>query len=141
MSKQLRYYIASRLENAAQVKELKALLDAAGWHHTYDWTKHGAVRSQGTGRMQEVAHKEVRGVQDADVVIVLMPGGRGTHIEIGIALDDPHKRVWLHSNSPMLDFGVGEETCAFYHHERVHQVNGPLSMQSLAHLLFGEYGK
>jgi hypothetical protein len=39
-----KYYIASGLENAAVVKDLKKILDAAGWQHTYDWTVHGSVQ-------------------------------------------------------------------------------------------------
>lgn len=118
-----KYYIASGLENAAAVRSLKAKLDAAGWIHTYDWTVHGSVQKEGSERIAEVAVAETRGVGSADVVIVLLPGGRGTHVELGmaIALADaacvPH--IAIYSPDPDKDFGFGGTTCAFYHHPAV----------------------
>jgi len=39
----MKFYIASRLENADIVKRVAAVLKAAGHTHTYDWTEHGSV--------------------------------------------------------------------------------------------------
>ncbi len=124
----MKYYIASRLENAAQVRQLKAILDERGWEHTYDWTVHGSVQSEGVERIAEVAEKELDGVLQADVVIVLLPGGRGAHAELGMAimatsLTYPYKqtdeRVVIFSPNPAADFGTDSTTCAFYHHPLV----------------------
>lgn len=113
------YYIASGLENAAAVRALKTVLDAEGWHHTYDWTVHGAVS---VDRLPEVS---AEGVWMADVVIVLLPGGRGTHTELGIAIgmvdpvvfgpDEDRMRIVVYSANPG-DFEIKGQTCAFYHH-------------------------
>lgn len=136
----MRYYIASRLENATKVKELKALLDAAGWEHTYDWTVHGSVRSQGQRVMADVAAAEVRGVMGADVVIALLPGGRGTHVEIGLAMSNPNIiDVWLVGGEDE-HFSLDERTCAFYHHRYVRQVySDGLTMAKLAEQLLEAY--
>lgn len=129
----MKYYIASRLENHANVKLLKKYLDEAGWEHTYDWTVHGSVRDVSTTRMAEVARNEVEGVANADVVIVILPGGRGTHIEMGIALHPSSRSLlWVVSNQPEKDFGLGEDTCAFYHHPRAFRINGPAPMSETA---------
>ncbi len=120
------YYIASKLENAEQVRELKVRLDALGWKHTYDWTVHGSVQGDAS-RCREVAAKEMEGVYMAAVVIVLLPGGRGTHVELGCALgirdcvagDDPGPRIVVYSPDPDKDFGTDGTTCAFYHHPLV----------------------
>jgi hypothetical protein len=109
-----RYYIASRLENAPAVRELKITLDAWGWQHTYDWTTHGSVQQCASAVIRDVADAEMEGVSGADVVIVLLPGGRGTHVELGVALGNA-ARVLIASSDPGADFGVTGRTCAFYH--------------------------
>ncbi len=53
-----RYYIASGLQNFEEVRHLKAILDAAGWEHTYDWTVHGSVQREGKSRIAQVASQE-----------------------------------------------------------------------------------
>lgn len=118
----MKYYIASKLENADQVRRLKAHLDGMGWTHTYDWTVHGSVQRQGHDVIEDVAQKEVRGVRDADVVIVLLPGGRGTHVELGIGLITAI-HVIVYSENAERDFGDGGDTCAFYHHPNVCRVS------------------
>ena len=127
-----RYYIASGLENAEQVKRVKAKLDAAGWEHTYDWTVHGSVQKEGAERIAKVAAAEAEGVAAAEVVIVLLPGGRGTHTELGMALalreidSDAEPRVCIYSPDAERDFGTGGTTCAFYHHPNVERFSGDL---------------
>jgi len=126
MSKSKSFYIASSLDNAEQVKQVAERLKAAGWTHTYDWTVHGSVQREGTERIAQVASAESEGVWMADVVIVLLPGGRGTHTELGIAIGMVDPVVWgpgeaamricIYSPDPEKDFGTGGTTCAFYHH-------------------------
>lgn len=133
------FYIASKLENAPRVRDLRDHLLAAGWEITYDWTVHGSVRGPDMPRerIADVADREVNGVLDADVLIVLLPGGRGTHTELGVALafeigDD--FRVVLWSATPDVDFGTTEATSAFYHHPGVEHRSDP-DMESLARWL------
>ncbi len=118
-----KYYIASRLENVDQVRAVKAELDARGWQHTYDWTVHGSVQKCDETIIMEVARKEIQGVISADVVIVLLKGGRGTHAELGAAIVNtayhPSNRIAIFSPDPEKDFGTSGETCAFYHHQYV----------------------
>jgi hypothetical protein len=80
------FYIASGLENANQVQELSHQLKANGWTHTYDWTVHGSVQDKGPEVISRVAFNELNGVVTAGTVIVLLPGGRGTHAELGAAI-------------------------------------------------------
>lgn len=123
----MRYYIASRLENAPRVRELKSILDVQGWNHTYDWTVHGSVQSAGPEVIAEVARAEARGVEMAQVVIVLLPGGRGTHTELGMSIAwhmaaEPRRTILL-SESAEIDFGQDGRTCCFYHHPAVERVS------------------
>lgn len=123
------YYIASGLANVEAVRKLKKILDDAGWEHTYDWTVHGSVP---TAMCALTAEAEAIGVLRARVVIALLPGGRGTHAELGIAIgstlcamgvcaaglaemDD--RRLCVYSPDPARDFVA--DTSAFYHHPLV----------------------
>jgi hypothetical protein len=82
----MKAYIASALENAPAVRVRRDQLAKHGVELTYDWTAHGSVQSQGYEVMAQVARAEADGVRRANLVIVLLPGGRGTHAELGIAL-------------------------------------------------------
>jgi hypothetical protein len=60
---------------------------------------------------------------NADFLIVLLPGGKGTHVELGIALAQ-HKRVYLYSaNEDINDFS---KTSTFYFLEEIIPYIGPL---------------
>lgn len=100
-------YIASSLENAAAVRRLRDLLVWQGHTVTYDWTEHGSVQSEGPERIAAVAAAEEAGVRAAELLIALLPGGRGTHVEIGIALG---------ARVPVVLHGVDayDRECAFY---------------------------
>ncbi len=143
-----KYYIASGLENFEKVRELKAVLDGAGWEHTYDWTVHGSVcdstpPEQRLARLNEVAALEAEGVMCADVIIVLLPGGRGTHSELGMAIgqtllgreleshdivSDVFRRICVFSADPERDFGTNGTTCVFYHHPLVERFTSMTEM-------------
>ncbi|NIK76664.1 hypothetical protein FHS15_001789 [Paenibacillus castaneae] len=62
-------------------------------------------------------------VLGADVVIVMMPAGNGSHVELGIALGSK-KKIYLYS--PTDEFNDIETTSTFYHLSEVKQCIGPL---------------
>lgn len=108
----MKYYIATSLENHAQHNALRDDLHKYGYTCTYDWTTHGSVQDQGEQKIHEVCMLEVSGVAEADVVIVLLPGGRGTHVELGLALG-MNKSVILYN------YRAYDRWCAFYLHDNV----------------------
>ena len=110
----MKYYIATGLENHQAHNQLRDMLNGLGHKITYDWTEHGPVWQKGQGACRQVALKELAGVEAADTVIVLMPGGRGTHIELGAALIKS-KRILFYSAEDK-DHWVNEKFCAFYAH-------------------------
>lgn len=118
----MKFYIASKLENAEMVKSLSKVLKAYKWIHTYDWTEHGSVQSEGEERIMQVATYELQGVENADIVIVLLPGGRGTHAELGAA-NVLNKKVFIWAETDEL-FMHDERTCAFYWNHNVTRVTG-----------------
>ena len=115
----MNYYIASGLENARRVSLAAEALSAHT--RTYDWTGHGDIRREGPERMQHVSSTELQAVVRADLVLLLLPGGKGTHSELGAALATGQgKRIILWSETGD-EFRAGEgethpSVCAFYFH-------------------------
>ncbi|HOS18922.1 MAG TPA: group-specific protein, partial [Clostridia bacterium] len=82
----MRFYVASGLENKDRVKRVLDKIAARGHTISYDWTLHGDVRGRGEEVLNTVAGNETFAVIDASCVLLLLPGGRGTHTELGLAL-------------------------------------------------------
>lgn len=117
----MKFYIASSLKNIVNVRQVAEKLKSRGFLQTYDWTTHSSIDS--ISKLRKVGHEEISGVLDADVVIVMLPAGKGSHVELGIALG-AGKKIYLYSSTHELnDFG---NTCTFYHVEAVEQSIGSL---------------
>lgn len=110
----MKYYIATSLSRSAEHNLVRETLNKYGHIISYDWTLHGSVKSVSLERLQEVAIFELDGILEADFVVVLLPGGAGTHLELGFAIGT-NKKIFLHSQDPSL-FELGPQTNAFYHH-------------------------
>lgn len=122
----IRFYVATKLEHAYRAKAMRDLVTRnLGWEITYDWTTHGSVQGQGQARLEQVAEAELNGVREADVVIVILPGGRGTHAELGAANALGKPVVIYAAEAGMADpFQANSETCAFYWNRNVWQIRG-----------------
>ena len=121
----MRFYIATGLPNAWRASTLAEVLKRRGHEHTYDWTVHGDIRREGELRMGEVAFNELRAVRDAELVVVLLPGGSGTHTELGVAIATRgNKRIILWSEEGD-EFNFDERACTFYFHPSIERVICP----------------
>ncbi|PKM41331.1 MAG: hypothetical protein CVV04_02455 [Firmicutes bacterium HGW-Firmicutes-9] len=121
----MKFYVASGVSNAEKVNLAAAALNAAGHERTYDWTGHGDVSKAEPEFKRHVASSESRGVLDAELVVLLLPGRFGTHAELGMALASAeNKRILLWSESPS-PFDGTEGFCVFYHHPAVERVVCP----------------
>jgi len=78
-----KFYLATRKDRSAEAKGLLEELKTRGWERTFTWTGEDITSPQ---EYSELALAELKGVRDADLLIVLLPGGYGTHVEIGAAL-------------------------------------------------------
>lgn len=76
-------YIATRLHNAKRAQQLKARLESLGYEITYDWTTHNQVYNE--EELQKVGTKEEDGVRRANLLLLILPGGCGSHWEAGLA--------------------------------------------------------
>ncbi len=111
----MKIYIASGLENKERAAALVRHITQSGHTITYDWTQNGDVRNGGEMLMMQTAQSEVAAVMEAELVIVLLPGGRGTHTELGVALaTNENKKIWIWAEEDA-SFGAGSDTCVFYH--------------------------
>jgi nucleoside 2-deoxyribosyltransferase len=108
-----RFYLATRKDRSEQADELSQKLKGHGWERTFAWTDQDGAGSEGHAA---VAVAELTGVREADVLIVLLPGGYGTHVEIGAALA-LGKPVILHApDRKTLDTPY---PCIFHYHPGV----------------------
>lgn len=118
----MRFYIATALKNAERVKRVAETMIRNGHEQVYDWTEHGDIRHEGKERMCEVAFNEIRAVRDAELVLVLLPGGFGTHTELGAAIASrSNKRIILWSETGD-EFNSDGNTVGFYFHSAIERV-------------------
>jgi hypothetical protein len=110
--KTMRYYIASSLDNVANVRNAIMRLTEAGFSVTHDWTRHGRITDP--SRYQAIGEAEYQGVIDADFIVFFMPTRYGSHVEFGIALAS-NKPIYMITN------GVEFEEKTFYHLPSVHR--------------------
>lgn len=120
----MKYYIATSLSNKRSHHLVRDGLNQLGYAITHDWTLHENSTFTSKEQLSEFAMNDLNGVASADVVIVLLPGGGGSHVEMGYALG-LGKKVLIHSEDPEV-FGVNAKTKAFYHHPDVSSLTGPI---------------
>lgn len=115
----MKFYIASSIDNIDQAQTLRDRLVALGHKQTNDWTLHGSLKNS-PGLWREVSEKEIQGVLDADFVVVLLPGGRGTHTELGIAIGNGKEKIVVIGGKELREPPAENgRTCIFYHTRRV----------------------
>jgi len=108
-----RFFLSTQKDRSAQADALSEELETYGWKRTFAWTGEDGT---GSGGHAAIAMAELQGVREADVLVVLLPGGYGTHVEIGAALA-LGKPVILHApdrktlETPYL--------CVFHYHPAV----------------------
>jgi Nucleoside 2-deoxyribosyltransferase len=108
-----RFYLSTKKDRSADGAATLHALTERGWQCTFDWT---AFQESGAANLPTLAQAEIEGIRQADILIVLLPGGFGTHVEIGAALA-LEKPVILHTPSRAV-----LETpypCAFHYHPGV----------------------
>lgn len=116
----MKFYVGSGMKNWELVNYYAKLLKENGWEQTHDWVKN-ISDDISKDDMIKYASLESQGVADADVVIMLLPGGRGAHIELGMAMA-LNKKIFLCSTTKE-EFSI-ENTVAFYELPKIIQLVG-----------------
>ena len=117
-----KFYVTSSFKNRQAVRSVSKGLKEKGFIQTYDWTENN--RAPEIGELKRIGLLEKKAVMDADFLIVLLPAGKGSHIELGIALG-LEKPVYLYS--PDDEVNHPDTTSTFYHLDNVHQYVGSLN--------------
>lgn len=115
----MKFYIGSSFANTPQVRELAAFLKEQGFRQTYDWTSNS--RAEDAGKLSSIGEAEFSAVKEADFVVILLPAGKGSHIELGLALGFG-KRVYLYSKEDLKDNPA--EVSTFYFLQQVIHISG-----------------
>ena len=115
----MKYYIATSFHNKEAHKECRRFFSDRGDELTFDWTVYSFIPDPYV--MYTIATKEIDAVKAADFVVVLLPGGRGTHTEFGaaLALGKPVFVVAPHPQQLLDSQGL---TNPFYYHSSVQVV-------------------
>lgn len=119
----MKFYIGSGLKNSELVNNISAKLQKYGWIHTYNW----AENINGDETKQDLINYSIlekKGIEDADVVIIILPAGRGTHIELGMSIA-LNKKIYLYSNNEE-EFCI-DNTVAFYELPSIIKLVGDLN--------------
>lgn len=72
-------YVAASLKHKEKAHDLIMSLRRFGFVVTLDWTGLDGCTPL------DIAQREKRAVEDADLFVLLLPGGRGAHVEFGMA--------------------------------------------------------
>ncbi|WP_163527194.1 group-specific protein [Halobacillus ihumii] len=117
----MKFYVASSFKNIDNVRYLSEQLKSQGYVQTYDWTQHKKVST--LEDLKEIGQQEKNAVAESDFIVLLLPAGKGSHIELGLALG-LNKRVILYSPSNEIDnFAT---TSTFYQLSEVEKFIGSL---------------
>jgi hypothetical protein len=74
------FYLATQKDRSSEANHTASFLEARGWTRTFAW------REVEPHEYAATALAELDAVRRADVLLVMLPGGYGTHVEIGAAL-------------------------------------------------------
>lgn len=121
-----KFYVASSFKNMDAVHYVTNKLLNMGYLQTYDWTKNAQAKEKQTITLKdlmEIGQHEIQAVSDSDFVVILLPGGKGTHVELGIALGQ-NKKIFLYSEDGSIN--IAEATYTFYHLPEVEKCFGTL---------------
>lgn len=117
----MKFYIASSFTNKDNVRYVSDKLKHNGYLHTYDWTIN--ERAASLTDLREIGQQEKAAIIDADFIVVILPAGKGSHIELGIALGYG-KKIYLYS--PNEEVNNFETTSTFYHLPEVEIIIGTI---------------
>ncbi len=116
-----KFYVASSFKNIETVRYVARQLIKKGFIHTYDWTKN--EKASTFEDLKVIGTEEKNAVLQSDLLIVLFPAGKGSHIELGIALGQG-KKIYLYSPDDQINHF--ETTSTFYHLPEVEKCIGTI---------------
>lgn len=110
----VKYYISTGYDNKVKAEQLSKVIDAAGGEITYRWWMDEYTEE--ITELAKIGEAELKGIENADIIIIMLPGKFGTHTEFGAALALGKKIVLFSAD------GFG--TMPFYYVPGIKQVIG-----------------
>lgn len=107
----MKVYLASSFLNKYNARQAMTLLELKGHTITYDWTVNQTIEDPRSPLWAEHAEKDMQGVKDCEVFILLWPGRYSSNSEFGMAL--------ALGKPTILVGGVDKDINLFYHHRSV----------------------
>lgn len=115
----MRFYIASSFQNQEMVRYVSQKLISKGFTHTYDWTMN--QRAVEPESLKAIGEQEKNAVCSSDIFILLLPAGKSSHVELGMALGTG-KQVYIYSQEK-LDPATAS---TFYYVNGVNRITGDI---------------
>jgi hypothetical protein len=114
----MRFYVASGYGNKENVLKFIKVLEDAGHECTFNWPLLGSVDEEDSikrlERIQELAEDELKAVISAEIFIALLPGGIGTHTELGMALGSGCQNIVICAEKEEEHFDINGRTNVHY---------------------------
>lgn len=131
------YYIATTLTNVDQYEFALNIFRPDGWELTYDWRTVGKVEDDNMRPI--IAMREQDAIIESFLVLMLLPAGRGTHVEMGMAIAYRKPVILLAETDEQLFGDYGFPPC-FYRHPNVHRARTWKDAKFIASALWQMYG-
>lgn len=80
----IKFYVAGSFGNKNVVNKLIKSLEQHGLQNTYNWTLNDKAINKED--LRKIGQSEAGAVKNSDILLAILPGGKGTHTEIGIAI-------------------------------------------------------
>lgn len=125
------FYIASSFKNIETVQIVSQRLRQEGLNNSYDWTLNENITS--IDQLKDIGNKEIEAVMNSNFIVVILPAGKGSHVELGIAIGNGIK-VFLYSQNDEID--DLENTSTFYHVDGICKCKG--TVEELIQIIFEE---
>lgn len=113
----MKYYIASSFANKEIVRLTIKSLNNLGFVNTYNWTLN--EKADNKLKLKNIGIEELNAVKDADILIAILPGGKGTHIEMGIAIGFNKPVLIAYFNKELISV---DNSATFYHLDNVKHI-------------------
>lgn len=119
----MKVYLAGKFANKRSLALKRNQIQALGHAITFDWISHECHDPTSSKQLGECARKDLRGVSNADVVMVVMDDPkysyRGTFTEIGAAIALKKKLILVSPNNPDAYYYSN----IFWHHPHIDRVD------------------
>ncbi|WP_323708199.1 nucleoside 2-deoxyribosyltransferase [Mammaliicoccus sciuri] len=112
----IKFYVAGSFGNKNVVNKLIKSLEQHGLQNTYNWTLNDKAINKED--LRKIGQSEAGAVKNSDILLAILPGGKGTYTEIGIAIGHNKPILLLAQNEKIFE---ADNAATFYFLENVYR--------------------